>query len=264
VTAPAVWVTRPEPGNRRTAGTLAAAGYTVVAVPVLEVSLCPPRDVLPRAWPDWLILVSANAVQGLAAVDRAGGLPAGDRSRVRTAAVGRRTAQAARDAGWRVDLVPEVQDSGGLLEALSGSELAGAMVWIPSGNREGSATRDLPEHLGERGAHVSVFQVYKTAARNLTADDLRALSGAEPGALVLHSPSAAEAVYGPRPETTGREPERDRLRSWRTVPAVCIGAVTAARCRALAGIQILECKSPTDNDVVDRLSSIPSLVPHGT
>ena len=56
------------------------------------------------------------------------------------------------------------------------------------------------------------------------------------------------------------------------VPSICdvagLNAVTRQvfgnSCRALAGIQILECKSPTDNDVVDRLSSIPSLVPHGT
>lgn len=259
MTVPAVWVTRPEPGNRRTARALAAAGYTVIAAPVLEVNTVLPDAFRPGAWPRWLILVSANAVRGLAAMAEAMRLPDAERSRVSVAAVGERTAEAAREAGWRVDLVPEVQDSRGLEAALAGREMTGASVWIPGGSREGSATRDLPRALRARGAVVETFQVYETVTRTLSAADRDRLAGAGAGAVVLHSPSSAEGVYGP----AGGEAEDGPLRPWRAAPAVCIGRVTAARCRELAGIQILECKSPSDRDIVDALSSIPSLVPHG-
>lgn len=279
MSAPAVWVTRPEPGNRRTAKALAGAGYTVIAAPVLAVNVRFPAAFQPREWPEWLVLVSANAVRGLAAMEKAGRLPGAEgRSRVRVAAVGRHTAEAARAEGWSVEMVPDVQDAGSLADALARHALNGATAWIPGGNREGSATRDLPGYLRSQGAVVRVFQVYETVARQLPPDDLDRLAGAEPGALVLHSPSSAEAVYAPSSEETTREPAEptgspahaairgpapERLRRWRTAPAVCIGPATAARCRELAGIQILECKSPSDRDIVDALSSIPFLSPHG-
>lgn len=258
MSTPAVWVTRPEPGNRRTAATLTEAGYTVVAAPVLEIHLQSPAAFRAREWPDWLILVSANAVRGLAAMEKSGGLPGPEgRARVRVAAVGRRTADAARAEGWNVETVPDVQDAAGLADALAG-RLDGATAWIPAGNREGSATRDLPGYLRSQGAAVRGFQVYATVTRPLSPDDRDRLAGSEPGALVLHSPSCAEAVYAAPPNAALAG---ERLAAWKTVPAVCIGAVTAARCRELAGIQILDCKSPSDGDIVDALSSIPSLVP---
>lgn len=264
MSVPAVWVTRPEPGNRRTAQALAAAGYAVIAAPVLEVSTVVPEGFRPREWPQWLVLVSASAVRGLAALDAAGRLPGSDRSRVRVAAVGKHTAEAAREVGWRVDLLPAVQDASGLRDALANEAVDGAEVWIPAGNREGSATRDLPRHLRARGAQVTVFRVYETAARPLSGEERERLAGAAAGAVVLHSPSAAEAVYAVPPEGEGGgERLGEGLRPWRTVPAVCIGPATAARCRESARIQILECKSPSDRDIVDALSSMPSLLRNG-
>jgi len=79
----------------------------------------------------------------------------------------------------------------------------------------------LPEELGRAGAKVAVFKVYDTIERTLTADEIARLARTRPGGIVLHSPSAAEAVFrAAQPAPVGR---------WRREAAlVAIGETTAA------------------------------------
>ena len=247
--APSVWVTRPRPGNAATSQTLIAAALPVVSVPLLEVRVevsDPPRGLV---WPEYVLFVSANAVRGLEAALARPDYPGGRREDVRVAAVGRKTAEAAQHAGWRVDIVPEQENAEGLLAALAEIDLAGRRVWIPSGNRPGSANRELPEELGARRAEVSVLPVYETATRALPPEDLDALNEAVPGATVLHSPSSAEALFDPAaPKVVSR---------WcaEAVP-VSIGPVTTHRLMELGANRVTECPEPTDAAVASTVAAL--------
>ncbi len=102
---------------------LRALGAEPVEVPVLEIQ--PPADYSPldRALRslnsyDWLILTSGNTVRAL--VDRCEslGLPLARGPRLQVAAVGEATAEATREAGLFVALVPEKYVAESLIEAL--------------------------------------------------------------------------------------------------------------------------------------------------
>jgi uroporphyrinogen-III synthase len=246
----AIWITRPEPGNRRTARAVEAAGGRVVALPVLEVELVPPHP-LPRHWPDWILLVSRNAGLGLEAALDASGMPGGDRRGVRVGAVGQATADWAHERGWNVEVVPERQNAEGLLAELEKRDLAASRVWIPAGDREGTARRLLPPALAERGAEVEVFQVYGVRVRGGAPGLWEPLVDHHPGAIVFHSPSAVETVA---------EESAPPVVRWRETAAwVAIGDSTAARCEKREARAVVRSAEPSDEGVIAALASIGAL-----
>lgn len=247
MTNPAVWMTRPEPGNTSSTAYLRNFGFPVVAVPVLEVRYVNPELRL-EVWPDWVIFVSSNAVRGLEQALSGSGLPQAGRSRVRAAAVGSRTALEAGKHGWQVELVPSKESAEGLLELMSRMEMRGRRVWIPAGNREGSARGVLPETFKERGADVQVLLVYETCDRALSADDEARLNEAEPGAIVFHSPSAVEAVFSKVAPAS--------VRRWQNALLLAIGASTAARAREMGLDRVREATEPSDPALVSLLGSL--------
>jgi len=242
VKAPGIWVTRPEPANIATAAALRSAGFLVLVIPVLEVQSTVPDGFPPETWPDWVLFVSVNAVRSLEDAGEAAGFPPGLRTRVRVAAVGARTAVEAGARGWRVDVVPTREHAEGLLEALTTRDFRGRRVWIPAGNREGSAVRLLPESLRKRGALVSVLPVYETMERMLTPADTDLLDASEAGAIVLHSPSAVEAVFSDRAPAAARR--------WHSADLVTIGPATSRRCRELGQERVFECSVPSDPAII--------------
>ena len=244
---PAVWITRPEPGNAATTAFLLNSGFTMVPVPVLEVSYVKP-ELRFDAWPDWVLFVSGNAVRGLEQAILASGLPHAERSRVRAAAVGSHTALEAAEQGWQVEIVPKSENAGGLLEVLRRVEVRGQRVWIPAGNREGSARGILSQALQERGADVQTFSVYETLDRVLTVEDEAHLNEAEPGAIVFHSPSAVDAVFSKNVPAS--------VRRWYDVALVGIGATTAARCREFRPDHVHEAGEPSDPALAALLVSL--------
>ena len=183
-----VWVTRPEPLNVRTAKTLKKAGYDVISVPVLSVEFTTPPALPGSEWPVWILFASQNAVIGLERAVEVLGTPGGSRDGVRVATVGRQTAEEAKRSGWRVTVIPETENAQGLLEALEDVDLDGAPVWIPSGNRPGSAGTTIPTTLALRGAIAMGFPVYCTNPRTFSVRELQVLDTSETGAVVLHSP----------------------------------------------------------------------------
>jgi uroporphyrinogen-III synthase len=221
----------------------------VVQAPLLQVAIVEPREFPPLDSPDWVILVSSNAAEGLARALALPGFPALDPARTRFAAVGRRTAEAARAQGWAVSLVPQDERAGGLIEGLASVSLAGTRVWIPSGSREGSATRELPDYFRQEGARVSVIGVYENRVRTLDADDERALQAARPGAVLLHSPSAGEALSAHLDNPVVR-------RWWEAASLLAIGPVTARRLEALGASAVAICEEPSDEGVIAALGRL--------
>jgi len=246
-----VWVTRPHPGSEATARALRDSGYPVAAVPLIETRPVVPNPPPGDGAPDWVVFVSATAVRALEAALGEALSSRFERGSIRAAVVGRRTAETAAALGWKVDLVPARENAAGLLEAFAAEGLAGKTVWIPGGNRAGSATRELPEALAAAGARVLAFQVYETADRRLSPEDLRELGAGEPGAVIFHSPSAAEALYAAPVGRVFPEGDPGAARAWRerAVP-VAIGPVTARRLDELGAAGVLTCAEPSDEAII--------------
>src|SRR5262247_1268333 len=87
-------VTRPEPDNARTAAALRARGHVVTLAPVLRVEIDAQAALGGGPW-GAVLITSANAVRAVAEHPRRGELFA-----VPVFAVGRRSAEAARAAGF--------------------------------------------------------------------------------------------------------------------------------------------------------------------
>lgn len=118
-------------------------------------SPAPLLDALAAMQPgDVTVFVSPRAVQMANAIH-----PLPDWPPSRLAAVGAATAQALREAGREAEFVPRSsEDSEGLLDCLSGLEMAGRAVWI----MRGETGRDLlAETLAARGAHPRFVPVYR-------------------------------------------------------------------------------------------------------
>jgi len=240
VSSGTIWVTRPEPGNAITTAALQNAGFSMLGLPVLDVRFVAPAGGLPAERPDWIVFVSANAVRGFEAT--------GFRGKVRVAAVGSRTAHEAASRGWNVELVPKSENAEGLLEIFGHVDLKERRVWIPGGNRQGSARQLLPEALRARGALVFMLNVYETLDRELKMEELARLDAADPGIIVFHSPSAVEAVYSSAAPGS--------VRRWQKADLVAIGSTTLASCRGVRSDRIWECREPSDAALVTLITSM--------
>jgi len=166
-----VWVTRARPGAERTAGRLAALGFTPLVVPLLEIR---PFDVtIDLTGVEILAFTSLNGVAAFAA-------RSGDRS-LPVLAVGDATAEAARDAGFT-----QVRSDGGDLGALAAlirQEAAGLSILHPCAAEPAG---DLAGAVGD-GAKVRAVPVYG-------AQETGAAPPEDWDAVLFHSPRAARAL----------------------------------------------------------------------
>jgi uroporphyrinogen III methyltransferase/synthase len=169
-------------------------GAEVLILPT--VSFAPPSDWQPvdsalRAIDefDWILLTSQNAVRFLA--QRVRELKLGPKvletEKPSIAAVGAATAQAASDAGFRVDYTAREHSGEGLAHELRAS-LRNKRVLLPRSDR---ADDRLPTSLREAGAQVTEVVSYRTAApKELDAQIVNRVQRAEVDAIVFASPSA--------------------------------------------------------------------------
>lgn len=209
--AKTVAVTRPAATAGPLERSLAAAGATVVKVPLIAVE--PPSDggVELRALGkrlddfDWVVFTSSNGVTAFASVF-VSQVPAS----LKWAAVGRATASALSALGVPVSLIPGREDSSGIAAQMP-SPVPGQSVLLVQAESPASA---LDEELADRGWIVQKVAAYRTVAVDPSPSDLAWVAAAD--IVTLASPSAATNLA--------------RL-GVRGVPVVCIGPRTAAASR---------------------------------
>lgn len=165
-----VLVTRAAHQASKLSDGLRALGAEPVEVPVLEIQ--PPADRAPleRALCaldsyDWLILTSANAVRAIAWSGLLGKI-----AHLKVAAVGEATAEAARNAGLPVALVPATYVAEALVEGLAG-QAAGKRILLA---RAEIARDVIPDALCAAGATVDVVDAYRNGLPAAAPELLRA------------------------------------------------------------------------------------------
>jgi uroporphyrinogen-III synthase len=181
---------------------LRALGAIAVEVPVLEIRPGQDPAALDRALAqldsyDWLILTSANTVEALRARALEVGVKLFNSDNLRIAAVGESTAQAARQAGFRVTFVPQSYIAESLSAGMAG-QVAGARILLA---RAAGARDVIPHALQAAGATVDVVDAYQNRMPEQAPDQLRiALAAGIDGATftsssaVTHLRDAARAA----------------------------------------------------------------------
>jgi uroporphyrinogen III methyltransferase/synthase len=217
-----ILVTRPNGQADDLADDLRRRGFSPVIVPTVRIELAPAAELdaalgsLEGA--DWLLVTSANGAQALAgrlAPEHATRLPDG----LRVAAVGPATADALRAEGIRVDHVPEEYLTLAIVDGLR--EVAGRRVVLAQAD---AAAPDLRDALVARGALVDEVVAYRTVeGPGESRDRLHAVLQQELAGVAFTSGSTVRGL-------TRLASPMDRGRA-RTLPAFCIGPVTAAEAR---------------------------------
>lgn len=201
---PGIVVTREESAGGPLERLLRERGFRVYRWPTVRTAPAEDPAPLERALGemavfDWIVFTSPRAVAAVR--DRTGAPPSGSGSsgavseatgmRPRIAAVGESTAAALREAGWRVDLVPETQTGEALVTALLRAGMgAGARVLFPAS----AIARDtVPDGLEEAGVVVVQVEAYRTELAPLDREACGgALDAGEITMVTFTSPSAVE------------------------------------------------------------------------
>ncbi|XXF75827.1 uroporphyrinogen-III synthase [Myxococcaceae bacterium GXIMD 01537] len=236
-----VLVTRPRERSEELCFLLEDEGAEVLSVPLLE--LVPPEDPRPLAAAAegiqryrWVVFASPSGVEALVeAVRRAGTAALLDR--VRVAAVGPRTAQAAESYGLQVAIEPGEATGHGLFHAMREHLQAEDDVLLPAAE---DGRRELEDALREFGVRVTRVTAYRTTPAALSPEALAALDAAPPDVALFASPRTAEAFL----EAAGRE----RLGAARVV---AIGPTTAGAL-ARMGVEVAAVAArPSPEGLVD-------------
>ena len=182
-------VTRPRPGAERTAAILHARGHRVVIAPLLRVEAVADADIGAGPWAAALV-TSANAASAVAAHPRVPTLRT-----LPVFAVGRRSAQAMRNAGF-AEVISADGDVGDLARLVAERLPRGAALLYLAGTERAG---DLAGDLIARGFGVETIVVYRAiAATNFAPDAIEAFTHGIDGALHYSPRSAAAYVAAAR------------------------------------------------------------------
>lgn len=242
-------ITRSAAQSEAMARDLSARGAIPVVLPL--VSFADPEDSAPLDAAikgigqfDWMILTSAQAVRAL--VKRGEDLKRsliGSGSKLRIAAVGPVTAEAARRAGFPVEYVAETHNGVGLAKELE-DQLQGTKVFLPRSDR---ANPDLPPALRRYGADVTEVIAYRTLRpTDVGQRDLRQIAEGAADAVLFFSPSAVQYFS----EFLGSE-QLQSLQDKLTITAV--GPVTANTLQEAGVRRLVISADTTATAVVDAL-----------
>lgn len=157
-----IWVTRTEPGCSRQAGALQAAGYELLAAPVLGVETTGAET--PVGPFQHVFFLSEHAVRA------AGNLAFCAGAGVH--AVGEQTKRALAQAGITAD-VPGRSSSEGLISLAESLSVAGARCLVVTGQ---GGRKELRDYLASAGAVVQEYLCYRRVALDVPADELVAVS----------------------------------------------------------------------------------------
>jgi uroporphyrinogen III methyltransferase/synthase len=168
-------------------------------------------------------------------------IPFEDSQRIVAYAVGPATAEALASRGIAVHTLPDSFQAEGLAALLETEKIEGKQFLFP---RARKAREWLPRFLEEKGARVDVAVVYETRKAVENKDLLLELLATEKlDYLTFTSSSTVQSFV----EFAGPRPSRG---TWQTLPAACIGEVTADVARA----------EGFDHILTARPSTIPGLV----
>lgn len=219
---PTILVTRPAAQAGQLVRLLGHHGLAAIAVPTVAIDRAGSAADLDRMLDDlsgaaWLVLTSANGAEALVARVAATGrhLPGG----TRVAAVGPATADVLQKAGIGVDHVPPAYLTARIADGLG--DVAGRRVVLA---RADAATPELREALVARGARVEEVVAYRTVEGPADSrDPLRRALHDELRGIAFTSGSTVRGLLR-------LASSLDRARA-RSIPAFCIGPVTAATAR---------------------------------
>lgn len=168
-------ITRPQPDAERTAAALRARGHIAIVAPLFDIETVALVDPASGPWAA-LLLTSANGLRGLGGPARRDAM-----STVPVFAVGDRTAQAARDAGFAI--VHSAAGAVGDLAILVAAQLKppARLLYLAGEDRAG----DLDGTLRRHGFVVELLVAYRVVAvETLPPEAAAALGGGVDG--VLH------------------------------------------------------------------------------
>ncbi len=171
-------VTRPEPAGERTAGALRARGHDVLLAPLMRIENVAAD--LSGAW-SGVIITSANAPIAAAKIDSLRALP--------VFAVGARSAQAARDVGFR-NVQSAEGDARDLVQIIKAQGTPGTLLYLAGEDR----AADLVGELAKNGIKVEIRVVYRAAMAPFPPELIAALESGDVEA-VLHFSARSAANY---------------------------------------------------------------------
>jgi len=147
-------LTRPEPDAQRTAAALRERGHTVIVAPLMRVEILANAEIGAGPWAA-ILVTSANAAHAIAAHRRKKALES-----VPVFAVGERSAQAMRDAGF-ADVSSADGGVGDLAQLVGERMTAGSsLLYLAGAERAG----DLAAKLATRRLAVHTAVVYRAVA----------------------------------------------------------------------------------------------------
>lgn len=236
----AILVTRPEPGNAATARALRVRGHDVLLSPMLRFEAVAFQDDDDNDC-DAVILTSANAVRALR--DAPGDQGALARWRALPVyAVGDRTAEAAREAGFAAVCSAD-GDADALRDLLmqhvaDGQLKAGAWLCYPAG---ADISRDIAEDFGRDGFTVVTHTVYRMLSVAELADDVARAFRAGGIGMVLHYSRRSARAFVAAARRAGVEV------SALAVAQCCISEVVASVLREAGAVRVIVAQTPDED-----------------
>jgi uroporphyrinogen-III synthase len=238
----AILVTRPAPDNRATAEALSARGFEPMLAPMLAFQPLPFRDET-GANHSGVILTSANAIRAIAEhpiLPRIQDLP--------VFAVGARTAQAAREAGFR-DVQSAEGDAAALRELIAANIPArkkSALLYLAAAD----VSRDLGSELGLRNITVDSAPVYRMAEIDELAEPVRNAFARDAIEAVLHYSRRSALSFVKAARRAGFEISALAL------PQLCLSEQVAGALRDAGASRLIVASTPSESDLLDALEQV--------
>ena len=232
-----VVLTRPQDDSERTAMVLRAKGHDVLIAPLLRVE---PIDAkLTTAW-GGIVITSANAVAAVASSAARDGL-----TKLPLYAVGKRTADAARDVGF-TDIVTAGGDVRDLLRNIVArrADDQGPLLYLAGEDRSG----DLIGDLAVRGIAAEMAVVYRAAAVPFSVGLIDALKAGRVEAVLHFSKRSAESYLAGADAARVAAPALE-------VPHFCLSAQVAAPLQAAGALRVGVAKRPDEAAMIELVTT---------
>jgi uroporphyrinogen-III synthase len=232
-----VVLTRPQEDSDRTATALRAKGHYVLIAPLLRVEPVDAR--LTHSW-GGIVITSAHAVAAIASS------PARDALiKLPLYAVGKRTADAARDVGF-TDIVTAGGDVRDLLRNIVArrADDKGPLLYLAGEDRSG----DLIGDLAVRGIAAEMAVVYRAAVAPFSPVLIDALKAGEADAVLHFSKRSAESYLA------GAEAAQVTAQAL-AIRHLCLSAQIAAPLEAAGATRVVVAKRPDEAAMIELVTA---------